>query len=299
MADANGSAGARLCVNCGVEFSNKDKRKVLCSVKCAGQARRLPGAKDGLVCEWCDKPFWRNKRGNDERKFCTHSCAMSFKSAFGRSGNLIGRFSQIWAAHCSECGNPFVSRREKSYCSAACLAGLNRRKARQWGESRKVVTARACKQCGVSFAPEYGNMRRTFCSKPCQKRHARRGKSKNHEARAKAFGVERKHFNTLRIFQRDNWTCQLCGVKTPSRLKGTQDDRAPELDHILPLSQGGGHVQENVQCACRKCNSDKGARPLGQMWLLGIADTLVVDTPARGLPIPTVGCTVTDRKSVV
>jgi len=31
------------------------------------------------------------------------------------------------------------------------------------------------------------------------------------------------------------------------------------LDHIIPLSRGGGWHWENLQCLCRKCNRAKGA----------------------------------------
>jgi 5-methylcytosine-specific restriction endonuclease McrA len=36
----------------------------------------------------------------------------------------------------------------------------------------------------------------------------------------------------------------------------------------VPLSRGGGHTHENVQCACRKCNTGKNnVRVLGQLPL--------------------------------
>lgn len=61
--------------------------------------------------------------------------------------------------------------------------------------------------------------------------------------------------------------CIVCGKKTPPHRRGTTHRRAPELDHILPLSKGGAHSAANTQCACRECNSTKGARPLGQLLL--------------------------------
>jgi 5-methylcytosine-specific restriction endonuclease McrA len=29
---------------------------------------------------------------------------------------------------------------------------------------------------------------------------------------------------------------------------------APTLDHIVPLSKGGSHTYDNLQCACFRCN---------------------------------------------
>jgi 5-methylcytosine-specific restriction endonuclease McrA len=59
-------------------------------------------------------------------------------------------------------------------------------------------------------------------------------------------------------------------------LRGTHADRAPELDHILPLAAGGDHTFDNVACACRKCNQAKGALPLGQIRLTFAASAVAV-----------------------
>jgi 5-methylcytosine-specific restriction endonuclease McrA len=40
----------------------------------------------------------------------------------------------------------------------------------------------------------------------------------------------------------------------------TSDPKAYHFDHIVPLSRGGGHVQENIQLAHAKCNMRKHAR---------------------------------------
>lgn len=32
------------------------------------------------------------------------------------------------------------------------------------------------------------------------------------------------------------------------------------LDHVIPMSKGGGHTYANTQCSHLKCNVDKGAR---------------------------------------
>ena len=63
------------------------------------------------------------------------------------------------------------------------------------------------------------------------------------------------------------WNCQCCGKETPERLRGTTSARAPELDHIITLADGGAHTWGNVACACRNCNIVKGARSAGQIGL--------------------------------
>lgn len=54
------------------------------------------------------------------------------------------------------------------------------------------------------------------------------------------------------VLARDRDTCQYCGVQ-PGRANLT-------VDHVLPRSQGGQTVWENVVTACRECNHKKGGR---------------------------------------
>lgn len=54
-----------------------------------------------------------------------------------------------------------------------------------------------------------------------------------------------------KVFSRDSYTCVFCGA--------TED---LTLDHILPISKGGGNELSNLQTLCRSCNSRKGARLL-------------------------------------
>lgn len=56
----------------------------------------------------------------------------------------------------------------------------------------------------------------------------------------------------LRIYIRDKFRCQYCGVK-----KNAGD---LTLDHILPRSRGGDNSPVNVVTACVACNNRKGDR---------------------------------------
>jgi 5-methylcytosine-specific restriction endonuclease McrA len=67
--------------------------------------------------------------------------------------------------------------------------------------------------------------------------------------------------NPFKVFERDGWMCRLCGAATPRGKRGTHDDDAPELDHVIPLAKGGDHSYANTQCACRRCNGLKGDDP--------------------------------------
>jgi len=53
--------------------------------------------------------------------------------------------------------------------------------------------------------------------------------------------------------------CGLCGVSIDVVL-AWPDPGSKSIDHILPLSKGGSHNQENVQWAHLVCNERKGNR---------------------------------------
>lgn len=42
-----------------------------------------------------------------------------------------------------------------------------------------------------------------------------------------------------------------------------------EIDHVIPLSRGGTHAEENLTSACRSCNASKGNRLLAE-WREGV-----------------------------
>ncbi|NKX40839.1 HNH endonuclease [Rhodobacteraceae bacterium R_SAG2] len=64
--------------------------------------------------------------------------------------------------------------------------------------------------------------------------------------------VERK------VFSRDGGRCQYCGCS-----------HSITFDHVIPRSKGGASIESNIVCACRSCNSSKGAKELDEFkeWL--------------------------------
>ena len=56
------------------------------------------------------------------------------------------------------------------------------------------------------------------------------------------------------IFKRDKFTCQYCGNHPPKTIL--------ELDHIIPVSKGGGNEEDNLATSCFECNRGKAARSL-------------------------------------
>ena len=61
------------------------------------------------------------------------------------------------------------------------------------------------------------------------------------------------------IFERDDWTCQLCQEPIDPELKWP-DSGFASIDHIVPLSLGGDDTPANVQAAHLSCNISKHNR---------------------------------------
>lgn len=72
------------------------------------------------------------------------------------------------------------------------------------------------------------------------------------ERRARMLEAFVEHIDDLVVLERYDGVCGICGEDV--------DPLAFEVDHIIPLSRGGGHSYANVQPAHRSCNRSKHAR---------------------------------------
>lgn len=59
------------------------------------------------------------------------------------------------------------------------------------------------------------------------------------------------------VFKRDEFTCRYCGRTTP--------DVVLEIDHVVPVAEGGTNDTMNLVTACWECNSGKSAIPLNDV----------------------------------
>jgi len=118
---------------------------------------------------------------------------------------------------------------------------------------RRVWVAGTCARCGEGYLVlDYTGSAR-YCSALCSKRQGRQ------EYRARLHNAYVSSVSPLMIYVRDGWMCQLCGQPV-DRDACVPDPRAPTLDHVVALANGGTHEPSNVQLACFRCNCSKGDR---------------------------------------
>lgn len=95
---------------------------------------------------------------------------------------------------------------------------------------------------------EYHKYKRNIDRKEAQKRDA--SERRYVTARMKEY-----------ILERDNYTCQICGISKQylnSYAEGLGDFLLLEVDHVIPVKQGGsGADEDNLQVLCWRCNRKK------------------------------------------
>lgn len=211
-------------------------------------------------CKHCSRAFTYRPAGKDKGRthlrglFCSWEC----KSKNIKDSKPLP-FSPVHFGECLTCGTVYTSRMSRKYCSKGCGNKAN-------AEIMALlklpnVFAKCCVGCGNRYSvstTSVGGMPTRYCSDVCRNAAAsetKRVHKASRKARLKHATVER--VDPFRVFDRDEWRCVLCGIPTPKAKRGTHDDDAPELDHVVPLSKGGQHSYKNTQCACRKCNAEK------------------------------------------
>jgi len=167
---------------------------------------------------------------------------------------------KVFFPTCRICGNQFSAGRNSRQvlCSTKCKrmdrtirAKINHR------ERTQTPKETHCAECGVWFT----TLVRTqfdqhYCSLECSKRYCTR--LVRHTRRERCVvpnGTNRGAVSLKKQHKKHNGRCQICGCAT-KMLKEYAPHQAT-VDHIVPLSKGGLHVEDNLQLSCMACNSYK------------------------------------------
>lgn len=249
-------------------------------------ASKVVGGTGECVCLVCKRAFKpaRNSRG----KYCSSKCYGKTLKTSARHKQraalerMAGTSIPVRWGECRCCGSVFLVRpnRQGKACGG-CVDkhGYHIAVAIPSRLMRAKIEGRNCETCGKHFIPL--TMAQPCCSEECRRQTAAYKEKVREEKRAwkktEAGRRARRIYNRKRrarrfgngpvdsidpkdVFERDNWRCYICGTYTPKGLVGDpRDSRAPTLDHVVPLAEGGTHTFDNVRCACRGCNTEKGA----------------------------------------
>jgi 5-methylcytosine-specific restriction endonuclease McrA len=267
--------GARECATCKAAFWGSGKKK-FCSQRCRDGSlmtrdewRKIVRVKSkaAFTCMHCGVCTSRrmsstNKKKGCWNKFCSMPCKIAAYDRIRKEVDFLRRLAERIA--------PDAAKQARAIRDVArAIAAVAR---------KQVKALKPCAICGKAVGYEMGAPKK-YCSDTCIK-VGRRTYKKTEAAKAikraaksrrralKRGSKQAVRIDPIKVFDRDGWRCQICGVSTPHKLRGTHKNRAPELDHIVPLSKGGPHTWGNVQCACRECNNLKSNKSCaGQMGL--------------------------------
>lgn len=186
---------------------------------------------------------------------------------------------------CVACGRTHLSARSTGrYCSEACRSSdyarrgirppvsdrgpwSRRRRARfqqakaAAGTVGRLWVAGSCQRCGHPFVSAPTNDAGIYCSNTCKRR------TSSSRRRARTVGALHVPYSRHSVFERDRWRCHICRRTTdPNQV--VPHPRAPTIDHLVPLFEGGSDTAANVATACFLCNSTKGQRGGGEQLAL-------------------------------
>lgn len=262
------------CCDCGNPFtqSGRGRPRKRCET-CSPRVAVSTGADKGWAyCEVCETKF---PKRSSVSSVCSSRCTYLRKIA--RSGSkcyVCGDPIQVGSgsakngrsAH-NDCrtANRLELHGEASTYDAGCRCDECRRakteQSRRWAESKTA-------DLGLTPSGAYRRKRRgaplesqtcAICGHPMKQSSFEKGRQPAHK-RCKGFVYVPAKIR-LAIYQRDDWTCHLCGEKTEPGAHH-KSPWYPSLDHVVPKSMGGDEDPDNLRTCHLWCNVARGARPI-------------------------------------
>lgn len=226
--------------------------------------------REKIVCLYCGKETPLRRKSNGKiNKYCSKEC-------YDKDTRRMR--IKYKASKCAYCGEEFQETRERLnlYCSRKCSILARTMETRQSNErvqkangeitqlykeyeeayikymqlKKRVENIKYCKYCNTVF--ESQGKSNVYCSDEC----ARKADNYSGQHRLERNGKPDRTISLVKVYERDKGICQLCGDKIYFNLD-PNDNKYPSIDHIVPLAKGGLHSWDNVQLACRICNTLK------------------------------------------
>lgn len=223
------------CKACGKDIKEKSHKKggikKYCSVECYRKDNNLKEYKY-VECQYCRKIF---KEQRDEANlFCSKQCCNKYTSQKNAIRlNDTKQKEDLNGEHQKQLRKLYDEKLKE-------LEGIQYR----------IEHEKYCVVCGEFFVGRYSHQ--ITCSNKCAKRY----QNQKHDKRNARNGKPDLSISLNRLYERDNGICKICGKKIYFT-DNPNDNNYPSIDHIIPLAKGGLHQWDNVQLACRICNTIK------------------------------------------
>jgi endogenous inhibitor of DNA gyrase (YacG/DUF329 family) len=159
--------------------------------------------------------------------------------------SAYNRGESRWKPHdplvCTHCGQQYIPRQLKpgaAFCSRECKEAARKAAGKAARLAAKAAATRLCPQCGEPLPP----IMRTdaaFCSDRCNQLAHR----VNTQIRK---GRHPDGVTVTSLGDRDGWRCGMCRQPIDPALRHP-DPLSGSIDHIVPVSEGGGDDPSNLR----------------------------------------------------
>lgn len=230
-------------------------------------------------CQQCGKAIKRAGGGKDSRKYCCKACffdavragTQPFKGRCHDLSAALADWAYEWDEQrpkqrkarprkprppCQTCGTE-VNEGASRFCSDACMSAW--RGDRPCGCCSMMVPG--CRSQGKVYCDQCkANAKREY-----RKKYKRELGSHRKKVR-RGGGFWNSEVRRSVVLLRDRYRCYLCHTQC-SQTFDYNDPRSATVDMIVPASRGGDWEYHNLRCACRRCNSLKSNKLVGQLTL--------------------------------
>lgn len=246
----------RTCPICGRIFTSTNSRKVYCTSQCQALHSALVKRESSNrrtvsgICIDCGHRWTKNIRTHDNARceYCARSHAVHKRYAIlhnHRTQRTACSSHRNYEWICLNCGKKFhtTTKRPRKYCGASC--------SREHFLSCQ-RTCETCRVCGVAVTKG-----RWYCDRCREELRKKRRSIYKRKRRAVIKGsLDNEDIDVVKVYDRDAWICGICGRPVDPH-KHYPDPLSVSLDHRKPLSKGGTHTYDNVQCSHLECNIRK------------------------------------------
>lgn len=273
----------RQCDQCGKSISGGHSLCVRCAQlqrhRNAG-TRKLPRA-----CRGCGNAFVPRATGN-AGKYCSRECAFASQKRLARLNREASEINAAAAAVADGCLTWLSRSRQRSECdicgrdffspyktAITCRnPGCKHQNALQY----YTPPTGKCRRCGRAYKRSLSQPSNK-CAECSLEKNRKRKRAVTRYLQWDGGSYER--IRKQDVFDSCLWMCGICGGRVDHWRKHP-DKLAAQMDHIVPLCNGGTHERSNVQCTHAICNAakrsdtqDEAARGVRlALWITGCND---------------------------
>lgn len=196
-----------------------------------------------VPCSVCGEQFHRPNMVGPIPKYCSRKCWNQARRVGGplhKSKKSEGPATHIAYADCAHCGCLFV-RRTRTPGNGVYVCRNPECQRLQRNQQMRDWFRRYRAENGEAYTNRYRDKRKASMRQRINRK----------------LSLPYEEFTDDEIFERDGWSCGICGEPVDRELKWP-DPMSKSLDHVRPLAKGGHHVRTNCQLAHLSCNVSKG-----------------------------------------